>query len=52
LRGKRSTRMTEHFGGKLWGAGKSNFARPRKLSDAGGNSRSEFYARTLEWGPN
>jgi hypothetical protein len=39
---------TEGFGGKLLGAGKSSFARPKKLNDAGGNSRSGFYARTLK----
>jgi hypothetical protein len=48
LRGKQRTRRTEHFGGKLLGVGRNSFARPKKLNDAGGNSRSGFYARTLK----
>ena len=52
MRGKRPTQTTEHFGGKLLGVGRNSFARPKKLNDAGGNSRSAFYARTLKGGPN
>jgi hypothetical protein len=50
LRGKQRTRRTEYFGGKLLGVGRNSFARPKKLNDAGGNSRSGFYARTLKRG--
>jgi hypothetical protein len=50
LRGRRPTLRTEHFGSKLLGVGRNSFARPKKLNDAGGNSRSGFYARTLKRG--
>jgi hypothetical protein len=50
LRGRRPTVRTEHFGSKLLGVGRNSFARPKKLNDAGGNSRSGLYARTLKRG--
>jgi hypothetical protein len=50
LSGRRSMLRTEYFGSKLLGVGRNSFARPKKLNDAGGNSRSVFYARTLKQG--